>query len=242
MSDHLDDLRERVQAAEERITEAQSAIQRLEDKSRWLRTRSAGLVAVGLAVLAAVVSLAASPPAEDTVQAPFKVVDEKGQPIFVVQEDHSFGLYRAGRDHPALLGSTGGPIEFKAQSDDTQTTAAIGIADGPGNAPAVDLRYKGSTKRLNMFVVAGRPSIILTKANAVPMGAIGQRGGTFQDNFSESAGSMHLYDATGGLKVLAGTTSTGVGAVAVHSERVAPGAHFRIPNTFICGGGCSGRK
>ncbi|HEV7675391.1 MAG TPA: hypothetical protein VGQ12_12740 [Candidatus Angelobacter sp.] len=237
MSDELEELKQRVQRTEERMTSADSAIQQLQCQSQ--RVPRAVRAVVGLCVLAAAVALLASPPPEKTVRAPFRVVDGNNKIIFMVTEDHGFSVYRAGNQQtPALLGVADKGdgkfqqnVEFRAQSEDENTVAVFGVSHG--DTPVLGLRYGGTARTLHMSVISGKP--VMTVSNdkwaVVDLGQ-GERG----------AGRFRVANKTGSSwKVQAGTTGSAVGAVAALSDAPPGGGFLGVPGSFICGTGCSGK-
>ena len=226
------DIQTRLEKARVRLAEVEGAIEGLRDHST--KSNAVSGVVLLLAIVATAGVLIAASALPQAVKAPFQVVDGNNKVIFQVLEAHAFALFRAANENsPVLLGSApeGDHAFFKAQSESQDTVAGIGVTSG--SVPAVNLRYGGTAKTLNMAVVGGKPSMLLS-AGKWAMVELGQG--------DAGAGRLRLSDSGGIVKVYAGTTPTGVGTVETYSDATIPGDHFRAGSWFICGGGCSGGK
>ena len=236
MSSQLQDLQKRVQRAEDQLTRATSVIASLQPATRW-RSMVRALLAA-LVLVAATAMLLAAPEPSSTVRAPFRVVDENNSLIFEVTEDRAFRVYRAqsgnagqlSQNAAALIGSatSRGDAFFTAQSGDGKTVARLGV--GFGDTPQVDLRYSGNTKNLHLQVLNRIPELSIGSGKFAVV-HLGQG--------DRDEGRLLLGDAGGRRIVQAGTTAGGVGTVHAASDAPAGAQFVAVPNSFICGGGCS---
>jgi len=257
-SNELQQLRRRMRQIERDMTNAES---RLRGLGRGVG-RSLGAGRAGLVLLLVVTALIPLTKAQEWWRpgylAPFQVLDDQGHLIVQIFKDGSanvFGLYPPGKlpdkpGQPALGAAVaeGGHVFFKAlMPSNVNVNAVLGVTGGTN--PGMALRSGGSSpNRLVMAADKGKPDLDLLDSAGRTLVDLGQE--------DSGGGGLMLTNGTGGTIMQAGAIGPGVGAVAVWPQGgggypltapIAGGAFAlkeenRLPGTFICGGGCAGKR